>query len=325
MLHGFDEMPEIAKPRDGPAGKRPGVRPNDARDTSKRPVPQDLIAQLAQQQTVAGELRSILDSTDVATILLDTSFNIRFFTPATKAVFNVIPGDIGRPLADLSALAVDDALLTDARSVLRTLMPREREVEALGGALYIRRISPYRTRPDRVEGVVITFTDITMRARASDALGEAKRQAEQANIAKTRFLAAASHDLRQPLQTLALVRGMLAKKITEHKTEEALGLVGRLDDMLNAMTGMLDTLLDINQIEAGTVRAEVAVFPINDILDRLRNDFAFHATEQNVALRVVPCGLLARSDPRLLEQMIRNLLSNALKYTNAGTVLVGCR
>jgi hypothetical protein len=72
----------------------------------------------------------------------DSPGSERIFTPATKAVFNIIPGDIGRPLADLSALAADDALLTDARSVPRTLMPREREVEALGGALYIRRISP---------------------------------------------------------------------------------------------------------------------------------------------------------------------------------------
>jgi two-component system CheB/CheR fusion protein len=173
--------------------------------------------------------------------------------------------------------------------------------------------------------VVITFADITMRTRASDALGVAKRQAEQANIAKTRFLAAASHDLRQPLQTLSLVRGMLARKIKENKTAEALALVGRLDDMLDAMTGMLDTLLDINQIEAGIVRAETVTFPINDLLNRLHNDFAYHATEQNIALHVVPCSLMVRSDPRLLEQMVRNLLSNALKYTNEGTVLLGCR
>ena len=318
-------MSEIVKPRDGPAEKRYGVRAGDARGASKQTMPQDLIALPEQQRTAADELRNILNSTDVATILLDRNFNIRFFTPATKAVFNVIPGDIGRPLADLSALAVDDALLTDARSVLRTLVPREREVEALGGALYIRRILPYRTQAGRVDGVVITFADITIRTRASDALGVAKRQAEQANIAKSRFLAAASHDLRQPLQTLALVRGMLARKIREHRTEEALALVVRLDDMSDAMTGMLNTLLDINQIEAGTVRAEVVAFPINAILDRLRNDFTYHATEQNVALRVVPCGLQVRSDPRLLDQMIRNLLSNALKYTNAGSVLLGCR
>jgi two-component system CheB/CheR fusion protein len=314
-------MPEILKPRDARSQKHAGL----TRTAPKPPAHEDLAAQVKEQRAAADELRAVLYSTDVATILLDTELNIRLFTPATKAVFNVIPGDIGRPLADLNALAVDDALLTDAKAVLRTLLPREREVEALGGASYIRRILPYRTRDDRVEGVVITFADITLRTRASDALGVAKRQAEQANIAKTRFLAAASHDLRQPLQTLSLVRGLLAKKIKENKLEEALALVGRLDDMSDAMTGMLNTLLDINQIEAGIVRSEVVTFAINDLLTRLQNDFAWHANEQSVTLRVVPCDLLVRSDPRLLEQMIRNLLSNALKYTNAGTVLLGCR
>jgi two-component system CheB/CheR fusion protein len=318
-------MLEIVMPGGRMAKKRSAAQTAGASVALKRPVDQELIALLEQQRIAVDELRSVLYSTDVPTILLDTSLNIRFFTPATKAVFNVIPGDVGRPLADLSARAADDALLIDAKAVLRTLTPREREVEALGGALYIRRILPYRTQDNRVDGVVITFADITMRTRASDALGVAKRQAEQANIAKTRFLAAASHDLRQPLQTLSLVRGMLARKITENKTDEALALVGRLDDMLDAMTGMLDTLLDINQIEAGIVRAETVTFSIDDLLNRLRDDFAYHATEQNVALRVVPCSLLVRSDPRLLEQMIRNLLSNALKYTNEGTVLLGCR
>ena len=102
-------------------------------------------------------------------------------------------------------------------------------------------------------------------------------------------------------------------------------LVARLDQTAAAMSGMLNTLLDINQIEAGTVHAEMADFPINDLLDRLRDEFTYHAQAKGLALRVVPCGLSIHSDPRLLEQMIRNLLSNALKYTKRGKVLLGCR
>jgi len=88
---------------------------------------------------------------------------------------------------------------------------------------------------------------------------------------------------------------------------------------------MLNTLLDINQIEAGVVRAEPVSFPINELLDRLRDEFTYHAQAQNLKLRVVPCNVHVHSDPRLLEQMIRNLLSNALKYTRRGKVLLGCR
>jgi two-component system CheB/CheR fusion protein len=277
---------------------------------------------LERQRTTSNDLQNVLYSTDVATLFLDTNLNIRFFTPATKSLFRVIPSDVGRPLADLNSLAADGALQTDARTVLQTLAPLEREIEAQSGACYVRRILPYRTQDNGVEGVVITFADITERRHAADALEAAKRQAQLANVAKSRFLAAASHDLRQPLQTLALLQGQLAKIVEGGRAQK---LVARLDDTLGAMSGMLNTLLDINQIEAGTVRTEMVIFPINDLFDRLRDEFTYHAQAHKLALRVVACGLSIYSDPRLLEQMIRNLLSNALKYTKHGKVLLGCR
>ena len=280
---------------------------------------------LERQRTTSNDLQNILYSTDVATVFLDTDLNIRFFTPATKSLFHVIPGDVGRSLADLSSLAVDGALLADARMVLQTLAPLEREIEAQSGAWYTRRILPYHTQDGGVEGVVITFVDITARKHTADALEAAERQAELANAAKSRFLAAASHDLRQPLQTLKLVQGILAKKIKENKNDEALKLVARLDEAAAAMSGMLNGLLDINQIDAGTVHAEMVSFPIKGLLDRLRDEFAYHAQAKRLALHVVSCGLSIHSDPRLLEQMIRNLLANAVKYTKRGKVLLGCR
>lgn len=277
---------------------------------------------LERQRTTSNDLQNVLYSTDVATLFLDINLNIRFFTPATKSLFSIIPSDLGRPLADLNSLAADAALLTDARRVLQSLAPVEREIEARSGAWYLRRILPYRTQDNGVEGVVITFADITDRRHAADALEAAKRQAELASVAKSRFLAAASHDLRQPLQTLTLLQGLLAKIVEEERAQK---LVARLDETLSAMSGMLNALLDINQLEAGTVRAETVSFPINDLLDRLKDEFAYHAQAQRLALRVVSCGISIRSDPRLLEQMIRNLLSNAVKYTKRGKVLLGCR
>ena len=167
---------------------------------------------LERHRTTASDLQNILYSTDVATIFLDLDLNIRFFTPATKSLFNIIPSDIGRPLGDLNSLAADSDLLIDARTVLQTLAPIEREIQARDGQWYVRRILPYRAQNDGVEGVVITFADITERRRAADALESAKREAQQANVAKSRFLAAASHDLRQPLQALSLIHGVLERK-----------------------------------------------------------------------------------------------------------------
>ena len=240
---------------------------------------------LEKQRTTSNDLQNVLYSTDVATLFLDSDLNIRFFTPATRSIFSILPGDIGRPLADLSPLTIDADLAADAQTVLQTFAPIEREVGAGTGLWYIRRILPYRTQDDAVEGVVITFTDITERRRTADALKAAERQAQLANLAKSRFLAAASHDLRQPLQTLALVQGLLAKTVEGEKAQK---LVGRLDETLAAISGMLNTLLDINQIEAGTVRADFVSFPIKDLLVRLRDEFAYHAEAKRLATACRP-------------------------------------
>jgi len=277
---------------------------------------------LERQRTTSNDLQNVLYSTDVATLFLDTGLNIRFFTPATQSLFHVIPGDVGRPLADLSSLAVDDALLADARTVLRVPMPVEREIEAQNGSWYVRRISPYRTQDRGVEGVVITFSDITERRHAADALEIARGQAQLANTAKSRFLAAASHDLRQPLQSLTLLQGLLAKAIKGGSAEQ---LVGRFDETLRTLSAMLDGLLDVNQIEAGTVKAEISRFPVSELFDGLTDEFTLLAQAKGLSLHIVSCGIEICSDPRLLAQMIRNLLSNALKYTPNGKLLLGCR
>jgi two-component system CheB/CheR fusion protein len=277
---------------------------------------------LERQRVTANDLQNVLYSTDVATLFLDTSLKIRFFTPATTSLFTLIPGDIGRPLTDLHSHGADNTLTSDATEVMKSLSPREREIETGPGIWFSRRILPYRKDDNSVAGVVITFTDITLRKQTAKALEEARHEADRANMAKSRFLAAASHDLRQPLQTLTLLKGLLGKIIEDAPARK---LLARLDETMGAMSGMLNTLLDINQIDAGIVQPDPVEFPINNLLVRLRDEFTYHAEAQGLELRVLPCGLAIRSDPHLLEQMLRNLVSNALKYTKSGRVLLGCR
>ncbi len=277
---------------------------------------------LERQRTTSDDLQNVLYSTDVATLFLDLNLRIRFFTPASRALFNIIASDVGRPLADLRSLATDADLLADATAVLNGLASIEREVETTDATWFLRRILPYRAHNQRVEGVVITFTDITDRKRIASDLETAKQRADSANLAKGRFLAAASHDLRQPLQTLTLLQGLLVKAVDSERGQK---LVMRQGETLTAMSGMLNTLLDINEIESGVVHAQLRQFPINDMLERLQGEFAYLAQAQGLALTVMPCSLDVTSDPRLLEQMVRNLLSNALKYTKRGQVLLGCR
>ena len=277
---------------------------------------------LDRQRLASDDLQNVLFSTNVGTMFLDAGLRIRLFTPAISPLYNVIASDVGRPLADLRPIADDPELLGDAQRVLDNEANIEREVRAPDDTWYVRRIFPYRAHDSRIEGVVITFADITDRKRITSALEEAKLEAERANAAKSRFLAAASHDLRQPLQALALLKDFLAPNVTGERAAE---LMARFDKTLGALSGMLDVLLNISQIEAGAVQPEPAVFPVGEMLERLHGEFLAVTEARDLSFRFMPSAAWIESDPRLLEQMVRNLLGNAVKYTRTGRILLGCR
>ncbi|WP_081504210.1 chemotaxis protein CheB [Sphingomonas sp. PAMC 26621] len=277
---------------------------------------------LERQRLTSDDLQNVLYSTNVATLFLDMDLKIRFYTPAIKSVFNIIAGDIGRPIADLRSIATDPDLLGDARKVLADHALIDREISGPNGTWFLRRVFPYRAHDDAVEGVVITFADTTDRKITAKALEAAKIEADRANLAKSRFLAAASHDLRQPLQSLTLLQELLNQTVEGEKPRK---LLSRQGQTLAAMSGMLNALLDINQIEAGVVEAKPAVFPIADVLDLLRDEFSYLAQARNLSLHILPSAALVLSDATLLTQMIRNLLGNAIKYTRKGRILLGCR
>ncbi len=153
-------------------------------------------------------------------------------------------------------------------------------------------------------------------------LKTAKADAAAANLAKSRFLAATNHDLRQPLQTLELLHSLLATAVVGDK---AIGLVKRQNETLSAMSWMLDTLRDLNQIDAGIIKAEFKDCQIGRVLDDLCDEFNCHAQAKGLGLSVVQCSAVIRTDARLLEKMLRSLATNALKFTDKGRVLLGCR
>ncbi len=277
---------------------------------------------LERQRTTSTDLQNVLFSTDVATLFLDRQLKIRFFTPATQRLFHLIAGDVGRPFGDLSVLAADRALPRDATRVLADEQPIEREIEVTPGHWFLRRVTPYRASDQSIEGVVVTFADVSARHRVAAALTEAKSAAQVANLAKSRFLAAASHDLRQPLQTLTLLHGLIARSVG---SGPAATLVTRLGDTVDTMTVMLNAVLDINRIEAGRILPEPVELSVRALLRGLRDEFNVSAAAKGIAFHVVAPDIMVRSDPVLLRQMLRNLLSNALKYTSRGRVLLGCR
>ncbi len=198
-------------------------------------------------------------------------------------------------------------------------------------------------------GLVTTFTDITESVKAAEALeranatlerrvrertGEltrlnaelarAKAQADDANVSKTRFVAAASHDILQPLNAARLYVTSLIER-QRHGDGEDADLVANIDASLEAVEEIFTALLDLSRLDTGAMKPEIAEFRIDELLHRLDVEFAPLAREKGLDLTVVPCAQNVRSDRRLLRRLLQNLISNAIKYTPEGRVLVGCR
>jgi signal transduction histidine kinase len=158
---------------------------------------------------------------------------------------------------------------------------------------------------------------------AIEALQQAKLAAEQANASKTKFLAAASHDLDQPLNAARLFVAALAEQESMDKGNR--DLVASIENALKAISGLLHALYDISKLDAGIMSAEVVEFDVAPLLEQLHKEYLPQAREAGIELRMVPCGAAIRSDPRLLARVLRNFLSNALRYTESGRILLGCR
>jgi PAS domain S-box-containing protein len=150
----------------------------------------------------------------------------------------------------------------------------------------------------------------------------ARDEAERANRAKSRFLAAASHDLRQPLQTLSVLHAILSRTVSEAEAQPHLRSLG---EAIHNMENLLGALLDINRLETGAIAPQVCAFPLEQIFSRLKADLAYAAEHKGLALDFEPSAHGVRSDPHLLEVILRNLVSNAIKYTARGSVRVCTR
>ena len=125
-------------------------------------------------QSLNDDMTNLLVSTDVPTVFLDRHGRIRRYTPSLVRLFRVIPTDLGRPIADIAQLAADVSLQEDMRRVLETLSLAESQIRDTHGNTFLRRVHPYRTGDDRIEGVVITYFDISEEARAAERAREAR-------------------------------------------------------------------------------------------------------------------------------------------------------
>ncbi|HUE74503.1 MAG TPA: chemotaxis protein CheB [Pirellulaceae bacterium] len=230
-----------------------------------------------------NDLNNLLVSTEVATLFLDMNCRVRWFTPAIKQVLRLIPSDVGRPIADLASTVTGSQLDSDARCVLQDLVPVETEVDSDEGKTFIRRVLPYRTSDNRIDGIVATFVDIT----------EHKRAQQQ----RERLMHELSHRIKNTLATVqAIVQGL-----------------GRRSDSLPEFLAAFEPRL------AALARAHSLLTLYGDEHTGLRHllnlELAPYLGEQSPRLIIEGDGpALAREPAIAMEMVFHELVTNAIKY-----------
>jgi signal transduction histidine kinase/ActR/RegA family two-component response regulator len=179
------------------------------------------------------------------------------------------------------------------------------------------------SRGDELGMVSRSFNKLKHDLSAQDKnLRIAKEEAEKANRAKSQFLAAASHDLRQPLHAMQMYTTVLKQKI---RNKDALKIISDIEEVSISTGRLLNTILDVSKLEAGSVKPQFEVFAVNQLLNRIARNYKPLSYKKGLSMRILPCRLYIKSDPILLEQVVGNFMSNAIRYTETGKIVVGCR
>ena len=260
-------------------------------------------------------------------------------------------GHVGTPLSTLLRHNAErgafqggsiDAIVNDR--IERLVIRQETYQETLGTSGLVLEV---RTNPMPGGGIVTTYSDITERVRAAERLKEvneslerrvherteeltrlngeligAKAEADEANLGKTRFLAAAGHDILQPLNAARLYVSSLVDRLDSTDNAES---ARNIEASLESVEDIIGAVLDISRLDTGAMKPEFGPFRITDLLETVRVEFTPLAKAQDLDLTIVQCSASVRSDRRLLRRLLQNLVSNAIKYTKSGGVLVGCR
>lgn len=267
-----------------------------------------------------ANLQNLIAASNIITLFLEVNLRIRWFTPGVTQIFNVRSGDLGRPIGHITHTLAYQGLARDAEEVLQTEMARELEVSTQAGVWYLVRILPYRTAEDQVDGIVMTFVDITARKRAEDALRQLNVHLEQrieertlelvrSNRELDQFAYVASHDLKAPLRAIANLANWITEDSQAVLPPSSKSHLDKLRNRTLRMERLLDDLLAYSRAGRQKHQAEWV-----DTADLVRGIQLFV---------MLPAGFTVETQPSLpqlytervpLETVLRNLIANAIKH-----------
>lgn len=283
----------------------------------------------AAAEHAEARLRAIVDTAVDAMVVIDETGQIQSFNPASQTMFGYEPSEaIGENvrmlMSDPDRLKHDDYIANYRRTGERKIIGVGRKVQGRrkDGKVFPLELAIAEWKVEGQRFFTGIMRDITERKRAEDNLCAAKAEADRANIAKSKFLAAASHDLRQPVQSLLLFMGVLRNCLEGTPNISTLDV---MDQALSGLCALLDGILDISRLDAGLVTARPVSLPVWTILERLAREYEPRAAAKGLRLHATRCSAAIYTDPALLERVLRNLVENAIKYTDRGGILIGCR
>jgi two-component system, sensor histidine kinase len=267
-------------------------------------------------------LKALINATtDDVVVLLDSNFNMEIVNErAARGFESTVEEATGHPLQAFMPLSIASRRRKHAQEVINSGQAVRFE-DYRAGHWFDNNFCPVFDEQGSPHAVAIFARDITERKNLEQTLAKAKQTAEEANRSKTRFLAAASHDLRQPLQAITAHTDLLALS----NTDPALGnSIKQLMIATQAMQEILEGLLGISQLYTGTITPDIKAFSISTLLSQLEGQYQPSAKQKGLAFDIMPCDAVVESDPTLLRVILQNLISNAIRYTRQGNVVIGC-
>lgn len=287
----------------------------------------ELVAVRRKRQLLASKnfADQLIATANVMVVGLDSAGAVTIFNETAERISGYCRSEVlGRDWIELAVPAKAAASVRELFNEFRHggALPHSDEYPILTKAGQERVISWQNSVIEKPRAAITFGIDITERKQMENNLSAAKRQAEEANAAKSKFLAAASHDLRQPIHAQGLFLELLSRTPLTPQQKEVLTAVRAASQ---ASAEMLNTLLDFSRIEAGVIVPQIRPFPLQPLLNKIESELAPLADAKNIIYRSRETNVTILSDPALVELILRNLVANAIRYTERGGVLVACR